>query len=125
MWYHVSYRYLGITLQRLAFVLVGRGGEEGEGGRGATGTRKALTMQNKMTLQTLAGERPFRMSFTEPPLMCSTAASIDDRKNLGKSQVKVHLHSQDACFILEKEHTANKQNSTVKTVIKDSVLYYY
>ena len=48
-----------------------------------------------MTLQTLAGEWPFRMSFTDPPLMCSTAASIDDRKNLGKSQVKVHLHSQD------------------------------
>ena len=67
------------------------GRRRAKGGTWATGTRKALTIQNKMKLQTFAGERPFRMSFTDPPLMCSTAASTDDKKNLHKSQVKIHL----------------------------------
>ena len=39
------------------------------------------------TTQTLAGESPLRTSLTYPPLMCSTAASIEDKKNLrGKKQ---------------------------------------
>lgn len=35
---------------------------------------------------TLAGGRPFKISLTEPLLMCSTAASIEDKKNLHKNE---------------------------------------
>jgi len=34
----------------------------------------------------LAGGRPFKISLTEPLLMCSTAASIEDKKNLHKNE---------------------------------------
>lgn len=40
---------------------------------------------NTLTL-TLRGGRPFKISLTEPFLMCSTAASIEDKKNLYKNE---------------------------------------
>ena len=40
---------------------------------------------NTLTL-TLRGGRPFKISLTEPFLMCSTAASIEDKKNLHKNE---------------------------------------
>ena len=46
VWYHVTYPYLGTTLQRLAFVLVGRGGEEGEGEGAVSYTH--LTLPTKL-----------------------------------------------------------------------------
>ena len=41
---------------------------------------------NINTTQTLAGGKPFRISLTDPPRICSTAASIEDKKNLQKKE---------------------------------------
>ena len=44
-----------------------------------------LSLKNTLIL-TFAGGRPFKISLTEPLLMCSTAASIEDKKNLNRNE---------------------------------------